>query len=176
MHLEIVRAAADAGKHIFCEKPVGRNPQETADIEDAARQAGVLSFVGYNYRWAPLVQYAHQLIQQGRLGKLTHYRGRFFPGYAKNPYGVLSWRFQRELAGLEPWAISCHTSWTWRISSPVLSNESSETVRHSFPNGRLQPLEKARIFPSAQMGKWVMSVTKIMLERWRSLPMEHTVA
>lgn len=100
MHLEIVRAAADAGKHIFCEKPVGRNPQETSDIEDAAHQAGVLSFVGYNYRWAPLVQYAHQLIQQGRLGKLTHYRGRFFPGYAKNPYGVLSWRFQREFAGL----------------------------------------------------------------------------
>ena len=100
MHSEIVRAAAGAGKHIFCEKPVGRNPQETADIEAAARQAGVLSFVGYNYRWAPLVQYAQQLIQQGQLGELTHYRGRFFTGYAKNPHGVLSWRFQRELAGL----------------------------------------------------------------------------
>ena len=100
MHSEIVRAAAGAGKHIFCEKPVGRNPQETADIEAAARLAGVLSFVGYNYRWAPLVQYAQQLIQQGQLGELTHYRGRFFTGYAKNPHGVLSWRFQRELAGL----------------------------------------------------------------------------
>ena len=100
MHLEIVRAAVGAGKHVFCEKPVGRNPQETANIEELARQAGVLSFVGYNYRWAPLVQYAHQLIQQGRLGELTHYRGRFFTGYAKNPHGVLSWRFQRELAGL----------------------------------------------------------------------------
>ncbi len=100
MHLEIVRAAAGAGKHIFCEKPVGRNPQETADIEYAARQAGVLTFVGYNYRWAPLVQYARQLIQEGRLSKLTHYRGRFFAGYASNPHSVLSWRFQREVAGL----------------------------------------------------------------------------
>ena len=100
MHLEIVRAAAVAGKHIFCEKPVGRNPQETTDIEEAAREAGVLSFVGYNYRWAPLVQYASELIQQGRLGELTHYRGRFFPGYANNPNAVLSWRFQREFAGL----------------------------------------------------------------------------
>ena len=100
MHLEIARAAAEAGKHIFCEKPVGRNPQETAAIEDAARQAGVLTCVGYNYRWTPLVQYARQLIEEGRLGRLTHYRGRFFAGYASNPHAVLSWRFQREVAGL----------------------------------------------------------------------------
>jgi len=99
MHLEVARAAAEAGKHIFCEKPVGRSPQETAEIEAAARQADVLTFVGYNYRWAPVVQYARQLIQEGKLGQLTHYRGRFLVGYASNPHGVLSWRFQRELSG-----------------------------------------------------------------------------
>lgn len=99
-HLEMAKASAKAGKHIFCEKPVGRSPEETAVIEQAARKAGVLTFVGYNYRWAPLVQYARKLIQDGRLGKLTHYRGRFFAGYATNPQGVLSWRFQQELGGL----------------------------------------------------------------------------
>ena len=46
------------------------------------------------------MQYALQLIQEGRLGELTHYRGRFFTGYARNPHAVLSWRFQREIAGL----------------------------------------------------------------------------
>jgi predicted dehydrogenase len=100
LHLEMVQAAAAAGKHILCEKPVGRNPDETAAIERAARKAGVLTFVGYNYRWAPLVQYARQLIAEERLGRLTHYRGRFFAGYASNPHAVLSWRFQRELGGL----------------------------------------------------------------------------
>jgi predicted dehydrogenase len=100
LHLEIVRHAASRGKHIFCEKPVGRNPQETAGIEHLARQAGVMTFVGYNYRWAPLVQYGRKLIQDGVLGNLTHYRGRFFAGYASDPRGVLSWRFQQELAGL----------------------------------------------------------------------------
>lgn len=100
LHLPIALAAAKAGKHIFCEKPVGRSPEETQQIADAARQAGVLSFVGYNYRWAPLVQYTFQLIQDGKLGKITHYRGRFFAGYASNPHGVLSWRFQSEFAGL----------------------------------------------------------------------------
>jgi predicted dehydrogenase len=100
LHREIAIAAAQAGKHIFCEKPVGRTPEETADIERAARLTGVRSFVGYNYRWAPLVQYARQLIQRGDLGDLTHYRGRFFVGYGSNPHSVLSWRFQRESAGL----------------------------------------------------------------------------
>lgn len=99
LHLEIALAAAAAGKHIFCEKPVGRSPQETAQIARAARAAGVLSWVGYNYRWAPLVQHALELILAGKLGRLTHYRGRFFAGYASNPKGVLSWRFQREQAG-----------------------------------------------------------------------------
>jgi predicted dehydrogenase len=99
-HLEMVRAAASHGKHILCEKPVGRNPAETREIVALAQQAGVLTFVGLNYRWAPLVQHARALIREGRLGRLTHYRGRFFAGYASNPHGVLSWRFRREEAGL----------------------------------------------------------------------------
>ena len=100
LHLPVVRAAVHAGKHIFCEKPVGRNPDETSQIEHAARTAGVVTGVGYNYRWAPLVQYARQLIQEGKLGDLTHYRGRFFTGYGRQPGSVLSWRFRSELAGL----------------------------------------------------------------------------
>jgi len=99
LHLEMVRAAAEAGKPVACEKPVGRSPEETAEIEAATRRAGVLTFTGYNYRWAPLVQYARQLIQTGRLGKITHFRGRFFTGYASDPNAVLSWRFQRTIAG-----------------------------------------------------------------------------
>ncbi len=96
LHLEMVRAAAKAGKHILCEKPVGKDPQETALCEQAARQAGVQTFVGYNYRWPPMVQYARQLIEDDRLGRLTHYRSRYFACYASNPYGLLSWRFQKE--------------------------------------------------------------------------------
>lgn len=99
LHLEIVRAAAAAGKHIFCEKPVGLTPQETADIEYLARQAGILSFVGFNYRWAPLVMHAKKLIDEGRLGDLTQFRGRFFSMYGSNPLGLLSWRFHKAHAG-----------------------------------------------------------------------------
>jgi predicted dehydrogenase len=99
LHLELVEAAAAAGKHVFCEKPVGGTPVQTVRAEKAARTAGVISGVGYNYRWAPLVQYARQLIADGRLGEITNYRGRFFSMYGSDPLGVLSWRFLVDQAG-----------------------------------------------------------------------------
>jgi len=99
LHKEMALAVIAAGKPVFCEKPVGRVPEETAEIYHAAQEAGVLSFVGLNYRWAPLVQYAHQLIREGKLGEITHYRGRFFAMYASNPLSQLSWRFLYEKSG-----------------------------------------------------------------------------
>ena len=96
MHLEMNRAAARAKKHILCEKPVGRFPEDTIQSYLAAQEAGVLTLVGYNYRWAPMVQYARRLIESGDLGTLTHYHGRFLNGYAGDPLAVLSWRFLAE--------------------------------------------------------------------------------
>jgi predicted dehydrogenase len=93
LHLELIEAAAQAGKHIFCEKPVGGTPEQTVRAERAARHAGVITGVGYNYRWAPLVRYAAALIAEGRLGEITNYRGRFFSIYGSDPLGPLSWRF-----------------------------------------------------------------------------------
>lgn len=96
-HLPVIRAALERGKHVLCEKPVGRTPEETLAAAALARAAGTtVTFVGYNYRWAPVVQHAADLIAGGALGELTHYRGRFLNGYASDPDGVLSWRFQAE--------------------------------------------------------------------------------
>jgi predicted dehydrogenase len=99
LHREVVEAAAAAGKAIFCEKPVGIDPESTAAIELAGRQAGVITGCGYNYRWAPLVQYVRGLINAQRLGELTHYRGRFFTMYGRDRLGILNWRFLKEAAG-----------------------------------------------------------------------------
>jgi predicted dehydrogenase len=99
LHVEVVEAAAAAGKHVFCEKPVGGTPEQTARAAAAARAAGVITGVGYNYRFAPLVRYAAELIASGRLGEITHYRGRFFSMYGSDPLGVLSWRFEQDEGG-----------------------------------------------------------------------------
>jgi predicted dehydrogenase len=99
LHVELVEAAAQAGKHVFCEKPVGGTPEQTVAAERAVRRAGVIGGVGFNYRWAPLVRYAAELIAAGELGTLTNYRGRFFSMYGADPLGVLSWRFRLEEGG-----------------------------------------------------------------------------
>jgi predicted dehydrogenase len=99
LHEPVAVAAAEAGKAVFCEKPVGGKPEQTVRIAAAAQRAGVITGVGYNYRWAPLVQHAKQLIDSGRLGEITNYRGRFFSMYGADPMGLLSWRFLVDQAG-----------------------------------------------------------------------------
>ena len=99
LHVEIVETACAAGKHVFCEKPVGGTPADTVRAADAARRAGVATAVGYNYRFAPLVLHARQLVADGRLGRLTSFRGRFLSMYGSDPLGLLSWRFQMERGG-----------------------------------------------------------------------------
>ena len=125
LHVEIVEAAAAAGKHVFCEKPVGGTPAQTIRAADAARAAGVITGVGYNYRFAPLVQYARQLLGDGRLGEFSHYRGRFFSMYGADPLGVLSWRFlerRGRLRRLERPAQPCSRprAHRWRARSPAV--------------------------------------------------------
>jgi predicted dehydrogenase len=99
LHLEIIEAAAAAGKHVLCEKPVGGTPDQTVRAEQAARKAGVLTAVGYNYRWAPLVLEAKRLVDDGALGTITNYRGRFFSVYGADPLGLLTWRYRLDEGG-----------------------------------------------------------------------------
>jgi predicted dehydrogenase len=99
LHLEIIEAAAAAKLQIFCEKPVGGTPDQTAGAALAATEAGIITGVGYCYRHAPMVRYARRLIAEGALGDVTNYRGRFFSMYGSDPLGLLSWRFQLETGG-----------------------------------------------------------------------------
>ena len=71
IHRDVAVAAAGAGKHIWVEKPAGRHAGETAEIADAVHAAGVQSAAGFNYRNAPAVELARQLIADGRIGAVT---------------------------------------------------------------------------------------------------------
>lgn len=99
LHAEMGKAAAAAGKSFWIEKPVGRSELETQDVAEAADAAGVTTAVGFNYRNAPAIEYARQLVAEGQLGRITNVRGAFFADYSAEPHGALSWRFIRELAG-----------------------------------------------------------------------------
>jgi predicted dehydrogenase len=99
LHREMGVAAARAGKPFWIEKPVGRGAQETADVAAAARDAGVVTSIGFNYRHAPAVEHVRDLVADGALGDIMNVRAVFFTGYANEPRGALSWRFKREYAG-----------------------------------------------------------------------------
>ena len=99
LHREIGVAAARAGKPFWIEKPVGRDASETAEVAAAARAAGVVTSIGYNYRHVPAVERVRELIAAGELGRITNVRAVFFNSYAAEPNGALSWRFRREQAG-----------------------------------------------------------------------------
>jgi predicted dehydrogenase len=99
MHRKVAVAAAQAGKHVWVEKPVGRNRVETNDVATAVGAAGVISAVGFCYRFVPVVQYARELIEQGAIGDITHYRATFLADYASDPRTAASWRFRRGDAG-----------------------------------------------------------------------------
>jgi predicted dehydrogenase len=98
LHREIGLAAAEAGRPFWIEKPVGRNVEDTAAVA-AAANAGLVTSIGFNYRHAPAVEHSRELVASGALGRVTNVRAVFFSGYASEPKGALSWRFNRELAG-----------------------------------------------------------------------------
>ena len=102
-HSEIAVAAAEAGKLVMCEKPLGRNAAESAEMVEAVERAGVANMVWYNYRRVPAVTLAKQLIDEGRIGKIFHYRAKFLQDWtisADLPQGGEGlWRLDVNVAG-----------------------------------------------------------------------------
>jgi predicted dehydrogenase len=99
LHREIGVGLAQAGKHIWIEKPVGLTAEDARAVAEAVKAAGVQSAVGFNYRNAPAVAAARELISGGALGTVTHARFRLFSDYAAHPEGALTWRYQRDRGG-----------------------------------------------------------------------------
>jgi predicted dehydrogenase len=102
-HAEIAIAAAEAGKMVLCEKPLGRSAAESERMVAAVEKAGVPNMVWYNYRRVPAVTLAKQLIDEGRLGRIFHYRAKFLQDWtisADLPQGGAGlWRLDVNVAG-----------------------------------------------------------------------------
>ena len=99
VHAEIAIAAARAGKHIICEKPLARTVEEARAMAEAVREAGVIHMVAFNYRRTPAVALAKKYIEEGRIGRILNFRGTYLQDWSADPDGPLSWRFQKKIAG-----------------------------------------------------------------------------
>ena len=98
-HHAVVLAALAAGKHVLCEKPLANSLAEAREMVAAAERAGVVNMVNFNYRRAPAVQLAKQLIEGGQLGEIRHWRAVYLQDWINDPQFPLVWRLKRELAG-----------------------------------------------------------------------------
>jgi predicted dehydrogenase len=97
LHAEPTVVAAEAGKHVICEKPLGRDAAESYEIWQRVAAAGVVHMCAFNYRFVPAVRLARQLIEAGDLGEIHHFRGRYLQEWGATDAAV--WRFEKEAAG-----------------------------------------------------------------------------
>ncbi|MBK8048391.1 MAG: Gfo/Idh/MocA family oxidoreductase [Anaerolineales bacterium] len=99
MHAEIVEAAAAAGKHVYCEKPLAMNVAEAQRMVAAAARAGIKTQMTFNFRFLPAVMRARQLVEDGFLGRVFSFRGRYYRSGYIDPQKPLTWRLQKEFSG-----------------------------------------------------------------------------
>lgn len=99
MHAAIVEAAAAAGKHIYCEKPLAMNVAEGKRMVAAVAAAGVKTQMTFNFRFFPAILRAQQLVQEGFLGRVFSFRGRYYRSSYIDPRKALTWRQRKAIAG-----------------------------------------------------------------------------
>ncbi len=98
-HAEIAIAAAEAGKTVFCEKPLANSVREAEAMLAAVERAGVVHMLCHNYRRTPAVMLAKRMIEAGELGEIYHFRGTYLQDWVVDPELPLLWRFRKEKAG-----------------------------------------------------------------------------
>jgi len=98
MHAAPSIAAAEAGKHVFCEKPLAMNTNEAKKMYGAVEKAGVKHMVGFNYRFVPAIALAKELIDEGYLGKILQYRAVYLQEWIMDPNFPLVWRLRKNIA------------------------------------------------------------------------------
>ena len=98
-HHDVVLAALEAGKHVLCEKPLANTLDEAKEMLFAARKAGTINLVNFNYRRVPAVAFARRLIDEGRIGEIRHWRAVYLQDWLVDESVPLAWRLKKELAG-----------------------------------------------------------------------------
>jgi predicted dehydrogenase len=98
-HYEIAMAAFEAGKVVACEKPLAMNGEEAEKMAAAARKSGKTNTVWFNYRRVPAIAFARQLIEEGRIGRVYHFRATYLQDWTMDPSVPLVWRMDKDIAG-----------------------------------------------------------------------------
>jgi predicted dehydrogenase len=98
-HMPIAVAAAKAGKHVICEKPLCMNAKEAAKMLEAVEKAGVRHMTAFNYRRVPAIMLAKKLIEEGKLGTIHHFNAVYYQDWLVDPKFPMVWRHNASVAG-----------------------------------------------------------------------------
>lgn len=101
-HKQIALEAIEAGKNVFCEKPLALNTADAREMLKAAENKGIKHQVGFNYRFVPAIRLAKQLIDEGKIGRIYHFRATYLQDWASDPNFPLTWRFDQKVCGSGP--------------------------------------------------------------------------
>ncbi|GAB4391665.1 MAG: Gfo/Idh/MocA family oxidoreductase [Kiloniellaceae bacterium] len=132
LHHEMALAALAEGKHVYCEKPMALTLQQAREMAQAAREAGVVTLVGYNYLRNPAFTHAQRLIAEGRIGRVVHFRGWVDEDYQADPALPWTWRARLADAGLGALGdLGCHlVSLACGLAGPIESLIADSQIIH----------------------------------------------
>jgi len=167
LHAEPSIAAAQAGKHVLCEKPLGRDAAEARAMWEAAEAAGVVHMCAFNYRFFPAVRLARQMVEAGAIGRVHQFRSRFLLASGATDTDESAWRLRRESAGSgvvgdllahhvdlarylvgELASVSAATrTWAAQRSGVAVDVEDAAVCVVEFDGGAIGTLEAARMAP-----------------------------
>ena len=159
LHHEIALAAAKAGKHIFCEKPMAVSYNQAKEMFEAARENGITHYLNHNYRRCPAVRLAKQLIDDGKIGRIFHWRGAYLQSWIVDPQFPLTWHLQKETAGSGPhYDLNSHSVDLARYLVGEIKSVACMTTQF-IPERPLPDEEAAGTFKGATTGEGMGKVT-----------------
>ena len=174
LHAEPTIAAAEAGKHVVCEKPLGRTADESYDIWQRVAATGVKHLCAFNYRFVPAVRLARTLLEAGEIGDAVHFRGRYLQDWGTDPT-LEAWRFRAEEAGGSLGDLGSHVvdlarflvgeiasvSAVVRTFVPEREVEDAVAATVEFDGGAIGTLEATRLaMPHKNSLQWEINGTK----------------
>lgn len=158
LHYEIALAASKAGKHVFLEKPMAMSLKQAQDMEAAAIASGKVHYLNHNYRRCPAVRLAKKMIDEGKIGRIFHWRGAYLQDWIADPDFPLTWHLQKDMAGSGPHGdLNSHSVDLARYLVGEISEITGMTAQ--FISERPLPDSSAATFKGGSSGKGMGKVT-----------------
>ncbi len=158
-HMPIAVAAARAGKHVICEKPLAMNSSEAKQMAEAAGEAGVVHMTAFNYRRVPAGNYAKQMIEDGKLGKIYHFNAVYLQDFFADPDFMWLWRCDKKIAGS-----GAHGD----MSAHIVDLARFLLGDFDSVSGAMETFTKERPKPDGSMGKVTVDDAAYFLARFQS--------